>query len=406
MGELASNQPVAVCGAGAAGLGAALAVARSGTPVELIEAGARVGGTVANSLLHTLAGLYDTRGEYLNPGIATELAERLLRGAPHVRRRRMGKVWVLNVDPELYRRVVEAWVASEPLITLRLETRVTGGVRAGARVRALELSRRGERIELAVRSAVDASGSAALVSALDPRLIQPDTGVRAGGWIFRMRGVLPRALEFPANVGVVRAVREAAASGALPASCTNAWIDAGLEHDEVFVKLFVPLEPGWQDREARGEISELARRVQHELAAFLRSLEGFEDARVIQTGRLGIRDGGRARGEYVLTRGDVLGARKFHDAACRSAWPIEYWDSRRGVSLEYLPDGEYYEIPLRSLKLRGVENVWVAGKCLSADPYAQASARAAGTCWAMGAASGGAARAAGHPSKHEERAES
>ena len=43
------------------------------------------------------------------------------------------------------------------------------------------------------------------------------------------------------------------------------------------------------------------------------------------------------------------------------------------------------------LRVRGYENLWAAGKCLSADALAHASARVAGTCWAMGEAAGKAA---------------
>ena len=104
-----------------------------------------------------------------------------------------------------------------------------------------------------------------------------------------------------------------------------------------------------------------------------------------------MRDGGRVRGEYCLTETDVRQGRKFSDAACRCAWPIEYWDPEQGVSMQYLPDNTYYEIPLRALKVSGWANLWTAGKCLSADRLAQASARVAGTCWAMGEAVGRAA---------------
>jgi hypothetical protein len=87
----------------------------------------------------------------------------------------------------------------------------------------------------------------------------------------------------------------------------------------------------------------------------------------------------------------VSEARKFADAVCRCAWPIEFWDPQCGVKLHYLPDNDFYEIPLRCLKVGGIANLWAAGKCLSADRQAQASARIAGTCWAMGEAVGRAA---------------
>ena len=70
---------------------------------------------------------------------------------------------------------------------------------------------------------------------------------------------------------------------------------------------------------------------------------------------------------------------------------MEVWDVRSGVSLDYLPDGMWYEVPLRALKVAGVANLWAAGKCLSAEPAAQASARIAGCCWATGEAAGRAA---------------
>jgi hypothetical protein len=92
-----------------------------------------------------------------------------------------------------------------------------------------------------------------------------------------------------------------------------------------------------------------------------------------------------------LTGTDIRQGRRFDDAACRGCWPIEYWHPDQGLSLEYLPSDHCYDIPLRSLRVRGLKNVWAVGKCLSADREAQASARVVGTCWAMGDAAGIAA---------------
>jgi hypothetical protein len=126
--------------------------------------------------------------------------------------------------------------------------------------------------------------------------------------------------------------------------------------------------------------------VMERLLAWLHSTPGFAAACIARYGRLGIRDGGRIVGEYCLTEADVVAGRRFADVACRAAWPIEHWHPETGLHLEYLPDGQDYDIPLRSLKVMGFTNLWAAGKCLSAEPRAQASARVAGTCWAMGEA--------------------
>jgi FAD dependent oxidoreductase len=191
----------------------------------------------------------------------------------------------------------------------------------------------------------------------------------------------------------VRALRRAAEAGSLTANCGRAWVDVGAADDEAYVKLFVPIPDDWREREGRGELTRAAAGDQAAVVAFLRRLPEFAAAEVVRTGELGVRDGGRVRGEYCLTGADVRGGRRFADAACRCSWPIEYWDPDQGVSMEYLPENGCYEIPLRALKAQGLRNVWIAGKCLSADRAAQASARVVGTCWAMGEAAGRAAAA-------------
>src|SRR5262249_53878683 len=157
----------------------------------------------------------------------------------------------------------------------------------------------------------------------------------------------------------------------------------GVVEDEVYVKLLVPVSENGE-----ADVPDRALHVRDEVIAFLKRLPAFARAWLVRTGSLGIRDGGRVQGEYCLTLEDVRQGRRFTDPACRCCWPIELWDPDRGVELEYLPDGSYYEIPLRALRVRGWRNVWVAGKCLSADRYAQASARVVGSCWSMGEAAG------------------
>jgi hypothetical protein len=390
-GPSAGRDAIAVCGAGAAGMAAALAGARAGAKVHLLEQGPRVGGTVAHALIHTLGGLFDSAGEFLNDGLAQELAEALQRADPAVRRRRIGRTWVLSADPETYQEVAQRLLAAEPRITVHTVARACAAVRTADRLTGLEVAGPHGRFQLRTHAVVDATGTAAVARLVDPALLQDEHRRAAGGLIFRLRGVAPGALARPQGLAVVRALRGAAADGTLPPLCGQAWVDAGVRDDEVYVKLAVPLPDDWPEREARGEFARAADQARAAAVAFLRRLPGFAEARPCAAGSLGVRDGGRVRGEYCLTADDVRQGRRFADVACRCAWPIEYWDPDRGVSLEYLPDLQSYDIPLRSLKVQGVANLWVAGKCLAADRLAQASARVAGCCWSMGEAAGQAA---------------
>jgi hypothetical protein len=210
------------------------------------------------------------------------------------------------------------------------------------------------------------------------------------GLVCRLVNVEPGACDFPRRVAIRRDVVAAVGCGVLPPESAHTWVDTGVSPGEVYVKISVGIaasdeEGAWQETTRR------AREVRDALLAFLRVRRDFSGATLVETGELSARGGSRCVGEYELSVADVRNQRQFTDAACRCSWPIEHWHPVTGVRLEYLQDDGHYEIPLRSLKLRGFANVWCAGKCLSADILAQASARIAGCCWATGEAAGRAA---------------
>jgi hypothetical protein len=387
----AERRGVVVCGGGAAGIAAALAAARHGADVFLIESRPRIGGTVAHALIHTLGGFFDAKGELVNDGLAAQLVEALKRDNPTACMRRMGRTWVLSVAPELYQRVVEGLLAAEPRIRLLCNSALTRVQCDADGVVYVEGFADRQPLCIVARAVIDASGSGELVKSIDPALVEEDPCRAAGGLIVRLSCVAPGAIESFKGMAILRALHDAAASGTLPGSCRHAWIDRGVADDEVYLKLFVP-QCGQNDNgSAHGGFSEPLQSAQAAVVDFLHKFPGFDAARVSRVGDLGVRDGGRVRGEYQLTGADIRESRRFDDAACRGSWPIEYWNPSQGLSLEYLADDHCYDIPLRSLRVRGLKNVWVAGKCLSADREAQASARVVGTCWAMGEAAGKAA---------------
>ncbi|MBV9255850.1 MAG: FAD-dependent oxidoreductase, partial [Actinobacteria bacterium] len=53
--------------------------------------------------------------------------------------------------------------------------------------------------------------------------------------------------------------------------------------------------------------------------------------------------------------------------------------------------GAYYQVPLRSLRPKGLPNLWVAGRCISADHDALASTRVMAPSLVLGQAAGTAA---------------
>jgi hypothetical protein len=381
---------ILVIGAGAAGMATAFSAALHGIDVTLVENTASPGGTVTRSLIHTLGGLYDSAGRYINNGLTTELAERLTRATPLARPRKIGKTWTLSVSPEIYRRVTEDWLASQDRIRVISNCRVTRIETQAGSVTGVELRRDGSPFFIEPEAMVDTTGTAEAIRLIDPGLVLDEPEPAAAGLIFRLSGVNPEVLKFPSNIDLLRSIRAATEKGILPDACRFVWIDKGVSDTEAYLKLSVPLGADWRNSVAFAELAIAGEKILDSVLAFLRERAEFSEAEVSGKGELGVREGGRIRGDYCLTADDVRSGRKFVDAACRCCWPIEYWNPRTGVELEYLPPDTYYEIPLRSLKVSNLRNVWAAGKCLSAERLAQASARVVGCCWAMGEAVGNA----------------
>jgi hypothetical protein len=144
-----------------------------------------------------------------------------------------------------------------------------------------------------------------------------------------------------------------------------------------------------------------SRRQMRQIASFLRRyVPGFEHAYVVQSGvHIGVRETRRISGEYQLTAADVLEARKFDDVIARGAYLIDIHNpTGSGTILQRLPDGEAYDIPLRCLLPQKVDQLVVAGRCISGTheahssyrvmPIAMATGQAAGVCAALAARAG------------------
>lgn len=370
-------------------MAAAIASARQSIPTLLLETHSQPGGTVARVLLHTIAGLYDHQGELLNDALPAELVERLQQASSEVAQRKMGSVYVLNVAPDIYQSTTQSWLESEPHLHLLFQSKVVEVQSADNQVTEVTIQTPQGQRKFQPSAVIDCTGTGELVSLIAPDVILDDENRSAGGLVVRLTDIKPGTMAFPKGIGIVRSLRDAATREELPEDCQHAWIDTGVAPDEVYLKLFVPISGEWFfSPEECSRIEAAARETALQAVDFLKSFPEFQQARVAEIGALGVRDGGRIQGEYLLTAEDVRAGKTFSDGVCRCHWPIEYWHPREGIQLENLPEDSSYEIPLRALTLKGWGNVFMAGKCLSADHLAQASARVVGTCWAMGEAVG------------------
>jgi len=154
------------------------------------------------------------------------------------------------------------------------------------------------------------------------------------------------------------------------------------------------------DTEALTRAETFARRRMLQVLDYHQRVEGrpwlFDHASPI----IGIREGRRITGEYVLTEQDVRAGRAFDDGVAVGTFYLDAHDpttDKRVAQILAFDDRVVppYQIPLRCLIARDAENLWMAGRDMSADLLAMSSARVTTSCAMMGQAAGiGAALAA------------
>jgi len=110
---------------------------------------------------------------------------------------------------------------------------------------------------------------------------------------------------------------------------------------------------------------------------------------------IGIREGSRIVGDYVLTVDDLRAGRAFDDGVARGTYYLDGHKPDDDKRTYILPKDELevppYQIPLRSLIAKDGTNLMMAGRCFSADQLALSSARVSTTGSMMGQAVGIAA---------------
>lgn len=136
------------------------------------------------------------------------------------------------------------------------------------------------------------------------------------------------------------------------------------------------------------------RRQAHLIVDFMRKhIPGFENCRIVSTGpSIGIRESRKINGCYKLTAEDLLDNRMFSDAIAMGGYPIDI-HSPDGAAMKhrFLEKGSWYSIPFRALITNEVKNLIVAGRCISATYEACAAIRVTPIVMAIGQAAGTAA---------------
>jgi hypothetical protein len=141
-----------------------------------------------------------------------------------------------------------------------------------------------------------------------------------------------------------------------------------------------------------------ARAELHSLVRGLRKLGGpWDGLQIVATPeQIGVRDGRRIRGRYIVTKEDLIKGSHWNDGVVKATFPVDIHALTKddNAKAPYSSGGvkmKPYEIPLRALIARDVDGLMMAGRCISGDFIAHASYRVTGNAVAMGEAAGATA---------------
>jgi hypothetical protein len=393
---------VLVIGGGSAGATAAIAAARQGADVALVDRAAYLGGT-GTSVLDTFYGFY-CPGEGQRKvigGIPDDVVAHLNERDAAIRRpNTYGAGTGITYDPELLK-VVWEQLASHAGVRILLHTYFLDVLMQDGLVHGAIVANKAGLQQIRAKVVVDASGDG-------------DVAFRAGGMYEDWRAVPVQSLTTTFRVGNVDMNR---ARQVTKKQLWSLMAEGVNQHEYRLPRLegsvhITPYEGIMATNMVRMKVDDPTdpiqlsaaeiegRRQAMEYYRFLRErVPGYEKSVLLNFSTyLGVRESRRIIGDYWLTREDVLNVHKFDDAIAMCGAPIEEHHAGSDTRWEYLPEGAAYDIPYRCLLPKGVEGLVLAGRCLSASHDAHASVRSMGQCMAVGQAAGlAAAQAASKP---------
>ncbi len=386
---------VVVVGGGSAGVAAAIGAAQTGASTLLIDRNPYLGGEATHSILPAYCGFFTQTNppEQIVGGVGNLVLEQLAKmgkyDAPY--RSAMGNAIVL-LDPEAVKYALDICM-DEAKVEYLLHTQMIGVEKNADKITSIECVDDSGRFTIQASAFVDATGEANLTAlAGGPTLFGDEDGtIQIGTLSLRIGGVKPDVDISVKNIKA--AILQAKAEGMGPLTKESGIIIRipGLSD---ILTILPSAKVNGIDAASLTDSEKYVRKQAHVyINAFRKYLPGFEQAYLIQTGpKIGIRETRRIRGEYTLSADDVFQVRRFDNAIARGSWPVEiHKDPEKMAEYTHLKDNSYFDIPIGTLKVKEIQNLWAAGRIISSDPTAYGSIRVMGTGFATGHAAGVAA---------------
>lgn len=395
--ESVASPDVLVCGAGCAGTIAALAAARRGASVMLIERFGFAGGYITGVIGASFDGWVDLRSGYpVVGGIVTEFARQnsthddvlSVSYSPSNELREMRETpnrKPIRFNIEGFKRNADQMFRKAGIRVLYY-TPVVDVLREGDRVTGVVIANKGGLSLVQPKQIVDATGDA-------------DVAAWAGAPFDMSDDMQPMSLHFRmGNVKVGPTTRDECSAAVKAAQARGElglyggpWIGRLESDSEVYVNACRAVGNGTNPVDLTNAEIKGREDAYVMFKAFKASVKGFEDAYMSSTGPfVGVRETRRIVGDKTLTIDDIVNEKPQADVISLGAWWLDrHPQGQSGYHLHEMV--RPYDIAYGTMLPQGIGNLWVAGRCHAADGAALASSRVTVTAMGLGEAAGAAA---------------
>ncbi|MBQ8432528.1 MAG: FAD-dependent oxidoreductase [Clostridia bacterium] len=379
---------VAVVGGGLAGTMAAVAAAREGKKVVLIEKYGYLGGMATAGLVYPfMKHTENGSGKPANAGLYFQLLKEIyeIGGSDGAESRHY---------KEEFMKVVLDRMTKRYGVQVLFHSKLCSVERAERRIQSITVSTVSGKIQIRAGRFVDATGNADLTAFAgfayeqgreEDGLCQPMT------LCFRLGNVDWSRFD---HAAANKLYREFQAAGKIQNPRENILI---FHHpfDNVMhmnTTRAIGIDPTNVFDVSKAEM--LLREQMLEMYRFMKeNIPGLENCELISSAaESGIRESRRIVGLVKVTADDLIHTRKFEDSIARGTYAIDIHNpSGTGTYLYKMPENDYYTIPYRALVPQDADNLIVAGRCICTTHEALAAVRIMPITTCMGEAAGIAA---------------
>ena len=411
---VAGECDVLVAGGGPAGIAAAAGAARKGAKVILLEAKGTVGGIWTNGLLGCLLG-------FNYSAFDREILDRLGKYRAYRTRSPESNFHAFVYEPE-YMKVVCEELLSEAGVRVRLGTGVVSAVKEGRSVKAVVTESKSGREAWLAKSFVDCTGDGDLAALAGCGF---DVGGAERGDPDQPASMIA-VFTLPDDSGILKFVaNEHTNYDSMGEQLFNSKIELGKElgriglhpsygHPTIFrmnKNLFilmanheydVPVDDadriGAATMRARREIVDMAEALAMDSWRQPGHKGPWAGLRIVATAdQICHRRARRIHGRYTMKVDDCFSGAAFDDAVATCRFGIDvhavsqHMNKKCPAGSPFRRESKPYQIPLRACRAADLDNLYMAGRCISGDFFAQASYRITGTAVEMGYNVGAAA---------------